>query len=426
MKTLSIYKHRIALSSLIICFLVTACAVLPAQQFALRDGETVVFYGDSITAQRLYTRFVEDFVLTRYPNLHIKFVNAGVPGDQVSGGYTGAMAQRVQRDVQPFHASMITVMLGMNDGWWGTESPEIDVAFRKGYTKLLDILHQAAPDAAMTLIRPTPYDEITHGTEFPQYSRVIDDLADDVSKIATERRWAAGNKILLADFHRPLIDALERARTQSPQLAPLIIPDRIHPTEIGHWIMADQLLSVWHVDPIVSSITLSADKARVLDAQRTTISQLQKTATGLQWTQQDRALPLPFDFNNGMISLLLNISDIAQIDQQTLRVEGLEIGHYHLLIDGKIIATFSSHELKAGVNLALYKTPMVDQARDIDSTEFQRMQLDQARFVLSADLKEDSASLIAEDKLRHAEDELALEIEKKRIPGSHKFELRRQ
>jgi hypothetical protein len=321
---------------------------------------------------------------------------------------------------------MITVMLGMNDGWWGTESPEIDVAFRKGYTQLLDALHQAAPDAAMTLIRPTPYDEITHGTEFPQYSRVIDDLADDVSKIAAERSESASSKILLADFHRPLIDALERARARSPQLAALIIPDRIHPTEIGHWIIAAQLLSIWHVDPIVSSLTLSADEAHTLDAQRTTITQLQKTATGLQWTQQDRALPLPFDFNNGMISLLLDICNIAQIDQQTLRIEGLGVGHYHLLIDGKIIATFSSQELKAGVNLALYKTPMVDQARDIDSTEFERMQLDQARFVLSADLKEDQASLIAEDKLRHAEGELALEIEKKRIPGPHKFELRRQ
>ena len=430
MTFLSIHKRRIVLSCpityLVTCVLVTACTVLPAQQFALQDGETVVFYGDSITAQRLYTRFVEDFVLTRYPDLHITFVNAAVPGDQVSGGYAGTMLQRVQRDVQPFHPSMITVMMGMNDGWWGTESPEIDVAFRKGYTLLLDALHQAAPDAAMTLIRPSPYDEITHGTEFPEYSRVIDDLANDVSKIAADRRESADSKILLADFHRPLIDALERARARSPQLAPLIIPDRIHPTEIGHWIMAAQLLSTWHVNPVVSSITLSAGEARVLAAKNTTITQLRKTATGLRWTQQDQALPLPFDFNNSMISLLLNISEIAQIDQQNLRIEGLATGDYHILIDGKDIATLSSHELKEGINLALYKTPMVDQARDIDSTELQRMQLDQAHFVLSADLKKSLASLAAEDRLREGEAELALQIQKKRNPSPHNFELRRQ
>ena len=111
-----------------------------AQQFALKDGDTVVFYGDSITAQRLYTRFVEDFVVTRYPALHIRFVNAGVGGDTVNGGYAGGMNERVQRDVEPFQPAMITVMLGMNDGGWGYGNSETDANFQKGYRALLDAL----------------------------------------------------------------------------------------------------------------------------------------------------------------------------------------------------------------------------------------------------------------------------------------------
>ena len=35
------------------------------EPFALRDGDRVVFYGDSITDQRLYTTFVETYVVTR-------------------------------------------------------------------------------------------------------------------------------------------------------------------------------------------------------------------------------------------------------------------------------------------------------------------------------------------------------------------------
>jgi lysophospholipase L1-like esterase len=336
------------------------------------------------------------------------------------------MAQRVERDVRPFHPEMITVMLGMNDGWWGTESPQIDIAFKKGYGELLDALRKAAPNAALTLIRPSPYDEITHGTEFPGYSRVIDDLANDVSKMAEEGRASGDSKLLLADFHQPMIDALERAKTRAPQLAPLIVPDRIHPAEIGHWIMAAQLLSAWHMNPVVSSLTLNSSSIQSVEAQRTTISQLIKTAAGLQWTQTDEALPLPFDFNNAMIPLLLSISDIAKADRLILRVQALEAGRYQLLIDGKAISIFSNEELASGVNLALYKTPMVDQARDIDSTEYQRVQLDQARFILSADVKEDAASVAAEDKLRQAQDQLAAEIQKKLKPSSHKFELRRQ
>jgi lysophospholipase L1-like esterase len=402
----------------------------PSGQFALKDGETVVFYGDSITAQRLYTRFVEEFVLTRYPDLHVKFVNAGVPGDQVSGGYAGKMPERVKRDVQPFHPDMITVMLGMNDGWWGTESPEVDAFFKKGYGELLDTLHQAAPDAAMTLIRPSPYDEITHGTEFPQYSRVIDDLANDVSTIAAEKKASGNRSIHIADFHQPLIEALQRAKAQSPVLAALIVPDRIHPAEVGHWIMAAQLLSTWNVDPIVSSVTLNAGSttlnASIIDRQRTTITALSSTSTGIQWTQQDDDLPLPFDFNNVLIQLLPSISEIAKMDQQIVKAEALEPGSYQLLIDGKIRGTFSAAELQSGVNLALMKTPMVDQARDIDYIENQRMQLDQARFVLSADVKTNPPSTLAQDQLSHAEDMLATEIRKQLKPNPHKFELRRQ
>ena len=38
-----------------------------ADDFAIRDGDTVVFLGDSITAARNYTRTVENYVLLRYP-----------------------------------------------------------------------------------------------------------------------------------------------------------------------------------------------------------------------------------------------------------------------------------------------------------------------------------------------------------------------
>jgi lysophospholipase L1-like esterase len=426
MKRLTGCRRWIGFSGWSLCALVASCAAAHSQQFTLKDDDTVVFYGDSITAQRLYTRYAEEFVLTRYPQLHVRFVNAGVPGDSVSGGYAGTIAERVKRDVAPFHPAMITVMLGMNDGGWGGESPQIDAAFRKGYTELLDTLHTAAPDAAMTLIRPTPYDEITHGTEFPGYSGVIDDLANDVSHIAAERRAHDEDKTLHVDFHQPLIDALKRAAAISPELAALIAPDRIHPSEIGHWIMAAELLSAWHIDPVVSLIRMDAGKAEILDKHRTMVTELRKTTTGITWTQTDEALPLPFDFNNALILLLPRISEIAQVDQQILRVEALDAGQYQLLIDGKAIGTFSRDALQAGVNLALYKTPMVDQARDMDDTQNQRMQLDRARFVLSANLNEDAASISAEDKLRQAEDQLSAEMRKKLNPAPHKFELRRQ
>lgn len=37
----------------------------PPAGFDLHDGDRVVFYGDSITDQRLYTTFIETYVITR-------------------------------------------------------------------------------------------------------------------------------------------------------------------------------------------------------------------------------------------------------------------------------------------------------------------------------------------------------------------------
>ena len=47
----------------------------------LKDGDSFVFLGDSITHQCLYTQYVEDYYYTRYPKLRIHFHNAGIGGD---------------------------------------------------------------------------------------------------------------------------------------------------------------------------------------------------------------------------------------------------------------------------------------------------------------------------------------------------------
>jgi lysophospholipase L1-like esterase len=358
--------------------------------------------------------------------MNVRFVNAGVPGDTVYGGYAGKMLDRVQRDVAPFKPEMITVMLGMNDGGYVPESAKMDAVFQSGYHDLLDALRKAAPGANVTLISPSPYDETTHGTEFPGYSEVLTKNAGDVREIAAQLQAGGDKTILLADAYAQLNEALRRAKAQFPALAPLIIPDRIHPGDIGHWIMATALLSAWHVDPIVSRVHLNAGTAQVVNKDRSTITKLAKTDAGLHWTELDEALPLPLDLNNAMTPVLLQISEIASFDQLILQVDSLDPGNYQLSIDGKMIAGLSSKEMEHGVNLALYKTPMLDQARNIDWSEQRLSALNQAAFILSAEVKPAATTAIAEARLRDAQDEMAAELRNALPPAPHQFELRRQ
>src|SRR2546428_13516112 len=69
-----------------------------AESFALKDGDRVVFYGDSITDQRWYTAFAETSVLTRFPKFDVSFVHSGWGGDRVPGGAARPINLRLRRD----------------------------------------------------------------------------------------------------------------------------------------------------------------------------------------------------------------------------------------------------------------------------------------------------------------------------------------
>jgi lysophospholipase L1-like esterase len=168
----------------VLVFLAMSILRIHGQELALHEGDRVVFYGDSITAQRLYTRFIEDFALTRYPQMHVTFWNAGIPGDTVYGGYTGDMPTRLKRDLLPHQPTMITIMLGMNDGYYMAFNQKYLDVYKEGYRKLLDTLQSGVPAARVTLISPTPYDEVTHGSEFIHYNEVVSRHSAFVKELA--------------------------------------------------------------------------------------------------------------------------------------------------------------------------------------------------------------------------------------------------
>lgn len=351
--------------------------LLPGQSFYLHDGDRVTFYGDSITAQRYYTRDVQDFVATRYPGLKVGFHNAGVPGDKVTGGYAGDAATRVSRDVKPWDPTVITVMLGMNDGGYVPPDQKIFTAYQTGYEKLLEMLHDAAPAARITLLENTPYDEITHGTEFKGF------MATTAQNARATPALAAREHLPVVDTYSPVEQLLERAKAADPSFASLLVTDRIHPAQPTHWIMAAALMKAWHVDPLVSSVALAADSRTVTESRRTTVTGLTGDGTRLEWDQKDEALPLPFNFDNELMNFVLSVSDLFSSDREMLRVNGLRGGEYTLRIDSMQIGSFSADQLGKGINLATMKTPMWQQARQYDGELGQRSDLESADLILT-------------------------------------------
>jgi lysophospholipase L1-like esterase len=401
----------------VLVFLAMSTLRIHGQELALHEGDRVVFYGDSITAQRLYTRFIEDFALTRYPQMHVTFWNAGIPGDTVYGGYTGDMPTRLKRDLLPHQPTMITIMLGMNDGYYMAFNQKYLDVYKEGYRKLLDTLQSGVPAARVTLISPTPYDEVTHGSEFAGYNEVIRRHSAFVKELA------AAAHLGFSDFNQVETDLLNAGTLKNSSLAALLIPDRIHPAEASHWVMAAALAHSWGFSPVVSSVQLDAPLEKAGAAENTQVSDLTVKDGTLHWMQSDNALPLPLQLDDGMIQFVLRISDLEAMDQQLLRVNGLPAARYTLEIDGKKIASFAREQLAAGVNLALYATPMENQAKGVDGIEIKRTRLDEVRFLLA--IEDPKTGNLAETLRALEAKDAALAEEQRRLaqPKPHRFEL---
>lgn len=336
-----------------------------ASNFGLHDGDHVIFYGDSITDQRQYTEDVEEYVLTRYPVWKVNFHNAGVGGDKVSGGGAGPIDLRLDRDVFAWHPDVITIMLGMNDFYYRPDQPGIYSTYVDGYRHIVESIQKNIPNARITLIEPSPYDDVTRApAPSGGNNNVLLKYGVFVAQLAQER----GTQV--SDFNAPLTAVLKTFKEQSPDLAQQVIPDRVHPQQGGHWVMAESLLKTWNAPSMVTSVIINAGAKPSADSANTDVTGLNrakgKITTRVGWTQADKALPLPFPHPDvdPVLALVLKYSDIVlALDQETLQIRDLTAGAYDLLIDGRKIGKYTSQQLLTGINLATLETPMIEQAR---------------------------------------------------------------
>lgn len=364
---------RITVLSMFVILLASAC---PAQSpFYLKDGDRVVFYGDSITAQRLYTVFTETYVVTRFPSLNVSFVHSGWGGDRVTGGGGGDIELRLKRDVFAYKPTVMTIMLGMNDGGYKAFDAGLFRTYSTGYRHIVDEAKSTLPGVRITAIEPSPFDDVTRAPNFEGgYNAVLRRYSQFIVDLGKE------DKLTVANLNDPVVAALEKAKSLDADLSQRILPDRVHPGPSGHWVMAEALLKAWNAPAVVTDVEIDAADGRLAHAENTSVTELKKE-TGLAWTQLDNALPLPISFENKETALVIRSSDLIQaLDQEELRITGLAPGHYTLKIDGDGVGTFSSDEFSAGVNIAILATPMLKQAKAVHELTLAHNDLHAARW----------------------------------------------
>lgn len=354
-----------------VAFLAAALAVASVRPqadagFALRDGDRVVFYGDSITEARHYTSFVETYVVTRFPKLAVTFVHSGWSGDSVQGGDGGPIDVRLARDVLAHEPTVLTLMLGMNDGGLHPFDAGRFEAYTRGYRHILDTVRRGRPGIRITVLQPSAYDDVTRPLNFEGgYNKVL------VRYGAWVRELARAESMTVADLNAPVVAALVRTRAADPAAAAKLIPDRVHPGPQVTLAMAQALLKAWNAPSIVTEVEIDALRRAATLEVNTRVSDV-RAGNGLSWSQADAALPMPVNLQDPLVALVVRSSGfMAALNRQPLRIKGLPPGRYALRIDGMHAGTFGAESLASGVNLAELPTPMAAQAAEVHTQTLQ-------------------------------------------------------
>lgn len=354
-----------------VLLLATVAGAAPAPAAPLfQDGDVVAFVGDSITHSGRYHRFVYDYYLTRFPERKIKFINLGIAGDSAAGGVA-----RLDWDILPYQPNVASIMMGMNDvgrGYYGKDNP--DEATLQARQRALDSHRQSMAQLAQGLAdhgvkrfvfcTPSPYDDTA---QLPS-----ENLFGVNAALATCGQYG---RELAEKYHGGVVDfngamtALNLEHQKTEPAFTIIGPERVHPGDVGHLIMAYVYLKAQGAPALVSRVEVADGK--VVQAENCTVTGLEATARGLRFDYLAKALPWAIDDTAKGALALVPLE--ADLDQELLQVKLPGAGPYQLLIDGQAVGEYTGEQLAQGVNLALNpKTPQYQQARQVAVADEQR------------------------------------------------------
>lgn len=308
--------------------------------FALHDGDTVVFLGDSITAARRYDRIIENYTLLRYPQRHVKFFNAGKGGDTM----TGAL-DRLQREVFDRHATVLTVAFGVNDIGWGMKA---DAEHKAAYLNSLRTLVERCKEQHIRVFICSP--AITNETPDRAEKGFLQQMCDE--GLALAKSLGAGTIDIqrsMREVQRRVL-ALNKNQKDVAKQTKLHVEDGVHLNDLGQLAMAVAILKGLGAPADVSSAEIDAAASKPTSAIGCTVTNVQVTADGISFDRLDEGLPINFGTFGALQFFAVPVPE--ELNRYMLSVRGLAVGRYELRAGGRALGKFTAQQLANGLNIS--------------------------------------------------------------------------
>lgn len=228
---------------------------------ALLKGDFVAIAGDSITEQRMYSAYIEDYLLMCQPAGGLRACQFGC-----SGQTSTVFAQRMANNLLSFKPNVATVCFGSNNGGFGPTAPEDPESYRDA---MRDIVRQMKKAGVRVIVvsSPVPLDterafngEKVHAR---MYDRTLAQLRDIAGGVAKDEG------VVYANVYDTMTDFIAKARAKFGKDY-FVLPNGGSPEHAGSLVMAYVFLKAMGCDGNIGTITvdLQADKADATDGHK--------------------------------------------------------------------------------------------------------------------------------------------------------------
>lgn len=318
--------------------LALAASLVRAENLLPANARVAVI-GDSITEQKLYSKYIEAYLLACTGRQDITVFQFGWSGERAGG-----FAARLKNDLSVFNPTVATTCYGMNDGSYTAYTDAIGAEYEKNMRLVLDGLKEVgvkniavgSPGAVdtkfFTRFEPAIYnDNLAH-------------LRDIAKKLAGEYGQS------FANVHDTMIAAMAKAKPALGENYDVCGADGFHPGPNGHLLMAEAFLKGLKLDGNIGTITLN------LGGESTASTGHKITASKAgSVTLESTTWPFCFDADpkaSGSTRSILPFTTFNQdLNRYTLVVKGLTKDKAKVTW-GTASQEFTKAQLEAGINLA--------------------------------------------------------------------------
>ncbi|GAB3726113.1 SGNH/GDSL hydrolase family protein [Spirosoma lituiforme] len=312
----------------------------PQTPFELKNGDRVVFLGNSLFEDDFQYGYLELALTTRWPDRDVTYRNLGWTGDNVFGVARSTITnpptgyELLMEHITKAQPTVVFI------GYGGVEAQDGEAGlptFRDGLTKLIDKIDQLG--ARTVLLSPIPVLSADSAQNPAERNAMLQRYAAMIAQTAEERSK------LFVDLFRPI---QELGKTAA------LTEDGVHLNELGYYYLASSLEKGLGLPPRMKPASITITKTTPEAAAPVKLRETNDKTDPLTFTLQSSSLPLPLPANE---------TNVVDTGRPVLKIAGLKKGMYTLTADNAEVITAPASQWEAGVEVK--QGPSFEQVREL-------------------------------------------------------------